>query len=354
MQLMKDLTPKKISLIIAAFALAGFLIVIGGLSFFHLNHNSSYIIAVITGAVFIFSAVYLATLTIIERFVYKKIKIIYRTIHNLKLGKTNFPDYLDVDSDIISQVNRDVINWANSKRQEIENLKNREEYRKEFIGNVSHELKTPIFNIQGYILTLLEGGLEDEKINRDYLFRAEKSVDRMISIVEDLDTVTRLESGQLTMDLVKFDIVELAKDVAESNERNASIKKIQIIIKKKNDRPVMVYGDKDRIRQVLTNLMVNSIKYGKQEGRTEIRFYDMEENILVEVSDNGIGIAEEHLPRLFERFYRVDKSRSRDSGGSGLGLAIVKHIIEAHEQTINVRSSEGEGSTFSFTLEKAR
>jgi two-component system, OmpR family, phosphate regulon sensor histidine kinase PhoR len=351
---MKDLTPKKISLLIASIALAVLLIVLTGISVFYSNFSLKFILAALTGSIFVFTACYFAALTIIERFIYRKIKVIYKTIHSLKLGKTNFPDFLDVDSDILSQVNRDVINWANSKRQEIEQLKNREEYRKEFIGNVSHELKTPIFNIQGYILTLLEGGLEDEKINRDYLVRAERSVDRMISIVEDLDTVTRLESGQLTMENVKFDIVDLAKEVADSNERNASLKGIQILIKRKNEKALMVDADKDRIRQVITNLLVNSIKYGKQGGQTEIRFYDMEENILVEVSDNGIGIAPEHLPRLFERFYRVDKSRSRESGGSGLGLAIVKHIIEAHEQTINVRSTESIGSTFSFTLQKVK
>jgi two-component system, OmpR family, phosphate regulon sensor histidine kinase PhoR len=251
-------------------------------------------------------------------------------------------------------VNRDVVNWAVKSRQEIDQLKNQEEYRKEFIGNVSHELKTPIFNIQGYILTLLEGGLEDEKINRDYLMRAERSVERMINIVEDLDTVTRLESRQLIMEFIRFDINEVAKEVAEMNDITAGSKNIQIKIKNRTDRPVLVYADKDRIRQVMNNLVVNSIKYGRQGGLTEIRWYDMEENILVEVSDNGIGIPSEHLPRLFERFYRVDKSRSRESGGSGLGLSIVKHILEAHNQTINVRSTKGAGSTFSFTLEKAK
>jgi two-component system, OmpR family, phosphate regulon sensor histidine kinase PhoR len=176
----------------------------------------------------------------------------------------------------------------------------------------------------------------------------------MISIVEDLDTVTRLESRQLTMEFIRFDINEIAREVAEMNDIAARAKGIQIKIKNRNDKAVMVYADKDRIRQVMNNLVVNSVKYGKQGGESEIRYLDMEEHILVEVSDNGIGIAKEHIPRLFERFYRVDKSRSRESGGSGLGLAIVKHIIEAHSQTINVRSREGEGSVFSFTLEKAK
>ncbi|MBA3898980.1 MAG: sensor histidine kinase, partial [Bacteroidetes bacterium] len=203
-------------------------------------------------------------------------------------------------------------------------------------------------------LTLLEGGLEDEKINREYLLRADRSVDRMISIVEDLDTVTKLESGQLIMERSKFDVIELVKEVVELQELNAQKKDISIRLKLINDKPIFVFADKDRIRQVLANLIVNSVKYGKKGGFTEFSFYDMEENILVEISDNGLGIEQEHLPRLFERFYRVDKSRSRESGGSGLGLAIVKHITEAHNQTINVRSTPGVGSTFSFTLSKSR
>ncbi|HET6243230.1 MAG TPA: ATP-binding protein [Bacteroidia bacterium] len=272
----------------------------------------------------------------------------------MKINGANFPDSFDLDTDILNQVSRDVVNWTQSSNKEIEDLKSQEQYRKDFIGNVSHELKTPLFNIQGYVLTLLEGGLEDETINRNYLIRAERSVERMINIVEDLDTVTKLETGQLVMDFIKFDIVDLSKDVVDALQMNAKQKGVVFKIKKDNEKPVLVKADKDRIRQVLTNLMLNSIRYGKKEGLTEIRFYDMEENILIEVADNGIGIPAHHLAHLFERFYRVDKSRSRESGGSGLGLAIVKHIIEAHDQTINVRSTEGVGSTFSFTLKKIK
>lgn len=350
---MKALTPKKVAAIIAGIFLFVF---IGFLAVIYTNDISGAQVIVpglITG-LFLYIIAFSISFYVIERFIYRKIKVIYKTIHGLKINREILQDSLDMDRDILNQVNKDVVNWAISSKKEIEELKSQEEYRKDFIGNVSHELKTPIFNIQGYISTLLEGGLEDEKVNRDYLLRAEKNVERMINIVEDLDTVTKLESGQLTMDFVKFDIVELVKDVVEMLEMYAKQKSITFKYKVKNEKSILVNGDKDRIRQVLTNLMLNSVKYGKMNGTTEVLYYDMEENILVEVTDNGLGISSKHLPRLFERFYRVDKSRSRESGGSGLGLAIVKHIIEAHNQTINVRSTEGAGSTFSFTLKKAR
>ncbi|MFN4233901.1 MAG: sensor histidine kinase [Bacteroidia bacterium] len=301
----------------------------------------------------IFSGSYFLSIYLIEKFIHKKIKVIYKTIHNLKLSKDSVPEDFKMDTDILSQVNKDVVDWASNKKAEIEQLKLMEQYRKEFIGNVAHELKTPIFNIQGYILTLLEGGLDDPRINRDYLQRAERSVERMITIVEDLDTITKLESGQMQLIFEKFDIVALTKEVFEQSEIHAKSKNIKLIFHKNYDKSIMVKADKERIRQVLTNLIVNSIKYGKENGTTEVRFYDMDDNLLIEVADNGVGINEKHLPRLFERFYRVDQSRSRDMGGSGLGLSIVKHIIEAHKQTINVRSTENVGSTFSFTLSKA-
>lgn len=301
----------------------------------------------------IFSGSYFLSIYLIEKFIHKKIKVIYKTIHNLKLSKDSVPEDFKMDTDILSQVNKDVVDWASNKKAEIEQLKLMEQYRKEFIGNVAHELKTPIFNIQGYILTLLEGGLDDPRINRDYLQRAERSVERMITIVEDLDTITKLESGQMQLNFEKFDIVALTKEVFEQSEIHAKSKNIKLMFHKNYDKSIMVKADKERIRQVLTNLIVNSIKYGRENGTTEVRFYDMDDNLLIEVADNGIGINEKHLPRLFERFYRVDQSRSRDMGGSGLGLSIVKHIIEAHKQTINVRSTENVGSTFSFTLSKA-
>jgi two-component system phosphate regulon sensor histidine kinase PhoR len=239
-----------------------------------------------------------------------------------------------------------------SNKNEIEQLKKLEAYRREFVGNVSHELKTPIFNIQGYILTLLDGGLEDDNINVDYLTRASKSVERMISIVEDLDTISQMESGELSLYFEKFDIVALVNELFLGLEMKASGRNIKLKFAENYNRPIYVSADKHHIRQVVTNLIVNSIKYGKQDGISQVRFTDLYQHVVIEISDNGMGIAKHHLPRIFERFYRVDKGRSRDHGGTGLGLAIVKHIIEAHNQTIDVKSTEGEGTTFIFTLKK--
>ncbi|HEY6162464.1 MAG TPA: ATP-binding protein [Bacteroidia bacterium] len=242
--------------------------------------------------------------------------------------------------------------WADDRKAELEKMRKLELYRKEYLGNVSHELKTPVFNIQGYILTLLDGALEDQHVNRDYLARAEKSVERMINMIEDLESISQLETGELTLETEKFDIIALVKEVFHSQELMATAKGILFNIKDNPDRTVCVMADRSRIRQVLTNLIVNSVKYGKEYGRTEIAIYEQENIIYVEVRDDGIGIKPEHLPRLFERFYRVDKSRSREQGGTGLGLSIVKHIIEAHAQEISVTSTPGEGSTFVFTLKK--
>lgn len=285
----------------------------------------------------------------VRKFVDNRIRTLYKTIYNLKDTQMN-PGESD---DLMLQMEREVTEWMKNRSTEIEDLKKLEHYRREFVGNVSHELKTPIFNIQGYITTLLDGGLEDPAINRNYLERAERSVARMINIVEDLESISRLEAGELTIERYPFDIYELAMEVYYAQEMNAKSKKIRLAFRDPY-KATYVLADKDRIRQVLTNLVTNSIKYGKEGGETETRFYDMGDHILVEVSDDGIGIPKEHLPRLFERFYRVDKGRSREQGGTGLGLAIVKHILEAHGQTINVRSSEGMGSTFSFTLPKVK
>lgn len=256
-------------------------------------------------------------------------------------------------NDTLQNINTQLELLTHERKKEVEHLKKLETYRKEYIGNVSHELKTPVFNIQGYISTLLEGGLEDESVNRKFLERAEKSVERMITIIEDLQTITQFETGQLVLDIENFDIVALAKDVCEAMEMRANTRNIKLSARE-NEKPIIVSGDRFRIRQVITNLIVNSIKYGKDNGETRIKIRDTEDKVMVEVSDNGIGIDKKHLPRLFERFYRVDKSRSRDAGGSGLGLSIVKHIVEAHNQSINVMSTEGVGSVFSFTLSKPK
>lgn len=258
------------------------------------------------------------------------------------------PNYTD---NALNNLNQEIMAWADDRKNEIERLKKLEVYRKEFLGNVSHELKTPVFNIQGYILTLLDGGLEDPSINKNYLMRAEKSVDRMISIIDDLEAISQLETGELQIESERFDITLLVKDVIDAQEMKATNRGI-ILSMQEVAKPVFVYGDRFRIRQVLVNLIVNSVKYGKEYGETKIRFYDVGDTVMVEIADNGIGIAKEHLPRLFERFYRADKSRSREQGGTGLGLSIVKHIIEAHNQTIDVMSTEGAGTVFSFTLKK--
>jgi two-component system phosphate regulon sensor histidine kinase PhoR len=288
----------------------------------------------------------------IEKFIYQKIKIIYKTIHRFKSGKDNKKD-LSMKDDMLAEVNKDVMDWAENRIQEIRELREKDSFRKEFIGNLSHELKTPIFSIQGYILTLLEGALEDPENNRKFLMKAAKSVDRITMLLQDLDSITKIESGNLKLNKEKFDIVELTREVFESLEHKAKKNNVELIIANPGQIQTFVDADRSKIAQVLTNLIVNSINYGKDGGRTKVRFYDMDENVLIEVADNGLGMSEEHLPRVFERFYRVDKSRSRHVGGSGLGLSIVKHIIDSHGQTINVRSTENVGSTFSFTLKKA-
>ena len=288
----------------------------------------------------------------LEYFINKKIRLIYRAIRKHKLGPKSTKEF-KMNEDILENVNKEVIDWAESSATQIAQLRKQETFRREYIGNLSHELKTPIFSIQGYILTLLEGGLEDESINRKFLERASKGVDRITKIVDDLDTITKLEEGRLNLETKKQDLVELAREVMESFEIKAGKRKIEVSFDQEYNKEIFVDMNRSGIGQVFTNLINNSLNYGKEDGRTEIRFHDMETQILIEVSDDGIGIAEDQLPRLFERFYRVDKSRTRNEGGTGLGLAIVKHIVDSHGQSINVRSTLGEGSTFSFTLKKA-
>lgn len=351
-QRMNTSTPRSLAMYLALWFSCSVGLFVGVMEYiFHLQYTIWVPIVVV---VFTFTLSFFLFQFAVERFIYRKIKLIYKNIHQLKLKKGQKAKSVDLNTDIISAVNTDVEAWAKDQKEEIEYLKNLENYRREFLGNVSHELKTPIFNIQGYIMTLLEGGLEDPNINRTYLERAEKSVERMVNIVEDLEIITQFESGQLILHKEKFDIVELARDTMSSIQYSAEKNNVKLIFKDIYEKPIMVKADKESIQKVLSNLLVNSIKYCKPVGETKVSFYDMDENILVEVTDNGIGVAQEHIPRLFERFYRVDRSRSREIGGTGLGLSIVKHIIEAHNQTINVRSTLGIGTTFGFTLSKAR
>lgn len=290
-------------------------------------------------------------LLFLESFIYRKIKLIYKIIHRYKTQREESSEP-EREKDPIAEVTDEVMAWAKDYRTEIDKLKKQENFRKEFLGNVSHELRTPIANLQGYLHTLLDGALEDPKVNRAFLERATDSADRLEILVKDLTSISLLEVGELKMSPQRFDIHALTKSVYKELELRAQEKSIELRFKEGCNKPFLVHADRDKIEQVLTNLILNAIKYGKENGYVATGFYDMDKNLLVEVSDNGEGIEEQHLPRLFERFYRVDKHRDRQSGGSGLGLSIVKHIIEAHRQTINVRSTLGVGTTFGFTLNK--
>jgi len=347
--IMRNISPKDLSFRLALL-ISVVITLIGSLINFYSNEFNIFFIFLLFVSSIVIS--YAVILWGISQFIDKKFRLIYKTIHNLKLGLKREPLTLDMSEDIFGKIREEVIEWDKNNRKEIERLTDQEEFRRDFLGNVSHELKTPIFSIQGYILTLLEGGLEDDTINQSFLQKAEKSLNRMIEMVDDLDEIAKLESNRIELNLQPFNIVNLANEVVEAVEYKAKKKGIKLSVSNQSSS-VIVTADAAKITQVLTNLLMNSINYGKEGGKTNIRLYDLAENILVEVKDNGKGIAEEHLPRLFERFYRVDKGRSRADGGSGLGLAIVKHIVEAHKQTINVRSTLGEGATFSFTLKKA-
>jgi len=303
--------------------------------------------------VLIFGVAYGINIIALERFIYRRVKLIYKTIHNMKAPKGSKVKKMNMDLHLIDEVEEEVTNWAKERDKEIENLKKLEAYRRDFLGNVSHELKTPIFNVQGYIETLIESKLEDEAINMPYLKRAAKNVERLSTITQDLDMIAQLESEDLHLDIQHFDIHELAREIFDEMSITAREKHIGFSFKQGCDKAFIVEGDRERIRQVFVNLITNSVKYGKVEGNTKVGFYEMDDkHLLIEISDDGYGIEEKHLPRLFERFYRIDKSRSREQGGSGLGLAIVKHIVEAHKQTVTVRSTLNVGSTFGFTLQK--
>ena len=300
--------------------------------------------------IFVGSALFIiyfsATYYLLKYQFYEKIKIIYKNIYKFK-GTSNISD-LNLEN-----VNIQAEQWADQKEEELIKMKENENYRREFIGNVSHELKTPIFNIQGYIQTLIDGGLQDENVNLKYLKRANLSVDRMINIVDDLEVISQLETNEDVLDLDNFNIVDIINEAFDQLEMKANNMNISLKLSKESNSEI-VYADRNKIQQVFMNLISNSIKYGKNNGVTNVRLFDMTDKMLIEVADDGIGISEEALNRLFERFYRVDKNRSREIGGTGLGLAIVKHIIEAHQQTINVRSTVDVGSTFSFILEKGK
>jgi two-component system, OmpR family, phosphate regulon sensor histidine kinase PhoR len=290
----------------------------------------------------------------LQKFIYRKIKLIYKFIYQTKATKREEYFYENIlPQKSIDEVNDDVKEWAAQKKNEIEILKANEQFRKEFLMNLAHELRTPIFSVQGYVDTLLGGALEDPEVNVKFLTNASKGIDRLVRLVDDLDEISKLESGKIPLIQETFAIQELIKDVYEELSLNAKAKEINLSIKKGTERPILVNADKPKIKQVIVNLVENAIKYGNEQGAVIAGCYEVDDkHVYIEISDDGPGIAEEHLSRIFERFYRADRSRARAIGGTGLGLAIVKHIVEAHGQTVNVRSKPGVGSSFGFTLDK--
>lgn len=303
-----------------------------------------------TGGVFI--AGYFISRWVIRKFIVYRIKPIYQIALSRNIKIRELESRFINEDNVIEDIGREVTHWVEASKDEIQRLKENEKYRREFVGDMSHELKTPLFNIQGYLTTLAEGGIDDPEINREYLQRAEKNVERLIDIVNDLDIISKLESGMLQLNKVNFDIAELCRSIADTLKFQADSRDIRISVQK-SDTPLTVCADMKYMEQVVANLITNSIRYGNDGGHTRITFVDMFEKVAIEVTDDGIGIGKEHLPYIFDRFYRVDKACSREQGGTGLGLSIIKHIISAHEEGIIVRSTPGKGTTFSFTITKA-
>lgn len=292
----------------------------------------------------------------LQTFIYRKIKLIYKLIYQTKASKKEEFYYKNIlPQKGIDEVREDVEEWAEQRKEEIEILQKNEVFRKEFLQNLSHEFKTPIFAIQGYVDTLLSGAIHNNDVNIKFLQSTARNVDRLVNLVDDLDEISKLEMGLLKLNMQSFVIQDLVKEVYDSLSIMWDEKEIKCIIKKGCELPLTVYADKEKIRQVLINLVDNAIKYGKQQGTIESSFYNVDgKHILIDISDDGAGIAEEHIDRIFERFYRTDLARSRKIGGSGLGLAICKHIIEAHGQSIHVRSKIDVGTTFGFTLQSKK
>ncbi len=346
----KYITPKQLAFISAA-AIAAIVLFVHLLfaGFSNFSIRTSFAAGI---AVCVFIPTYFIVFFLLKQYIYQKIKLIYKSIHREKTNTSSKMENMDFSQDIIEETEKEVNEWATQQQKEIDNLKSLEEYRRNFLGDISHELKTPLFNIQGYIHTLLDGALYDENINKEYLKRAATNTERLHLIVEDLEVISRLESGENPLELETFNLLKLTDEIIEEMEMVAKKKKISIVYRERTPQPYRVNADRESVRQIFTNLIVNSIKYGKKSGITSIAFFDMDEYILVEIADDGIGIEKKHLPHIFDRFYRVEKSRNRSKGGSGLGLSIVKHIVEAHGNTINVRSDSGMGTTFGFTLKK--
>jgi two-component system, OmpR family, phosphate regulon sensor histidine kinase PhoR len=344
----KNLSPRELS----AFT-AGLLALPVSLGAFFLT--GSWVVC-ISSMIVVFAIGYILILFTLERFIYRKIKLIYKLIHQTKATKKEevyFKYILPQKS--IDEVREDVEKWGEKRNEEIEVLKKNEAYRKEFLQNLAHEFKTPIFSIQGYVDTLLNGAMEEPEVRKRFLENAAKNVDRLVNLMTDLDEISKLERGEQLLYKQNFVIQDLIREVFESLSIKTNEKKISPFIKKGCESPITVFADKEKIRMVLINIIENASKYGRSNGSIMASIYKTDEkHVLVEISDDGIGIDEEHLPRIFERFYRTDAGRSRDRGGTGLGLAICKHIVEAHEQRIHVRSTPDVGTTVGFTLESKR
>jgi two-component system, OmpR family, phosphate regulon sensor histidine kinase PhoR len=346
---MKNATPQQLAFLVSAFIVTcvSFISVLF-FGFRVLEANGFLFFNYTIGLMLItYFSVYLS----IKIYIKNRIKLIYKNILKNKNAPVDKSNTIDYASNIFEQVEHDVLSWMVSSREQMNSMHEMEEYRRNFVGNVSHELKTPIFNVQGFLCTVLENENMNEDKKKDYLQRALKNVERLETIVEDLQTISKYESGMEHLNFQSTNMVHLTEDVIEHLQLKAAEKNIKLLIQNHCKNQLLVNIDSKRIHQVLTNLINNSIKYGKENGETIINFFDMDSHCLVEVADNGIGINQSHHQYLFDRFYRVDKARARKEGGSGLGLSIVKHIIEAHKQTITVRSTPNVGSTFGFTLE---
>ncbi len=343
----RNFTIKQVSIFVSFLILLINIIVLAVLFFLNkidLTYQSVILAIFVSGLIS-----YFTIRVLLENYILSKIKLIYQII-----GKSKTNDQTkEIDKfTTLEMVGEEVSEWADDKEKQIQSFKELEDYRKNYVGTISHELKTPLFTVQGFVHTLLEGGLYDEKVNMKYLQRAMNNLDRLKFIVDDLELINKLESGKVYLEIANFDVKKLVEEVFLDMENHLKETGSVLKINPEADKAYVVQGDRENIRQVLHNLIVNSIKYGKENGSIEVSFFDLDDTVLVEVSDDGIGIGKEHINHVFDRFYRVDPSRSRAQGGSGLGLSIVKHIIEAHKQAINIRSNVGEGTTFGFTLKK--
>lgn len=322
-----------------------------GLLLFIFTDFVDYYAIIIFALLLYFLIMYIAVYYVLNNVVISNIKPLFETIDTLKMPLNKLYESVE-EGKLLTKLDKRILDWAKAKLEEIAVLKANEKYRKEFLGNVSHELKTPLFNIQGYILTLIDSKLKDERINMKYLKRTSKNINRLISVVNDLETISKLETREKLLEIVKFDIVQMINEVFEMQEIRAKSKRITFKFDKVYSNPIYVLADKKNISNVLNNLIINSVIYGKESGTTEISISEQADKVYISIKDNGIGIEQKYRQRIFERFFRIDKSRSKIQGGTGLGLSIVKHSIEAHKQSISVESEFGVGSIFTFTLQK--